>query len=141
MNLHTSSAPFWNGISVSYLLTLSNLLLFGLYRLSYGKHLCSFFWIRLYSFRVSISNTSLFYDVHSSRFLNRQLLQLEYSGKAGIPSSSSFSWMGPKPRTLLICLVFVKKNIVYYRTSFVIDKTQYVRYTVKAKIMRGNFLD
>ena len=43
MNLHTSSAPFWNGISVSNLLILSNLLFFGLYWLSCAEHLCSFF--------------------------------------------------------------------------------------------------
>ena len=48
ISLHTSSAPFWNGISVSNLLILSNLLFFGLYLHSYAKHLCTYFWIRLY---------------------------------------------------------------------------------------------
>ena len=49
MNLHTSSAPFWNGTSVSNLLIMSNLLFFGFYWLRYAKPLCSFFWIRFYT--------------------------------------------------------------------------------------------
>ena len=48
MNLHTSSAPFSNGTSVSNLLIMSNLLFFGFYWLRYAKRLCSFFWIRFY---------------------------------------------------------------------------------------------
>ena len=48
MNLHTSSAPFSNGTSVSNLLIMSNLLFFGFYWLRYAKPLCSFFWIRFY---------------------------------------------------------------------------------------------
>ena len=43
VNLHISSAPFWNGVSVSNLLILSNLLFFGFCWLRYAKHLCSFF--------------------------------------------------------------------------------------------------
>ena len=42
MNLHTSSTPFSNEISVSNLLILSNLVF-----LCCAKHLCRFLWIRL----------------------------------------------------------------------------------------------
>ena len=47
MNLHTSYAPFWNGISVSNLLIWSYLGFLGFYWHICGKHLCSVLWIRL----------------------------------------------------------------------------------------------
>ena len=48
MDSHISYAPFWNGISVSNLLILSNLCFSGFIWNSRAKHLCSFFWTRLY---------------------------------------------------------------------------------------------
>ena len=48
ISLNTSSAPFWNGISVSNLLILSKFVVFWFYWLRYAKHLCSFFLIGLY---------------------------------------------------------------------------------------------
>ena len=48
MNLHTSSTPFWNEISISNLLILSNFWFFGLHCHRCGKHLCRFLCIRLY---------------------------------------------------------------------------------------------
>ena len=47
MNLHTSSTPFWNEISISNLLILSNFWFFGLHCHKCGKHLCRFLCIRL----------------------------------------------------------------------------------------------
>ena len=43
IDLHTSYAPLWNGISISNLLILSNLHYSGLIWHSYAKYLCSFF--------------------------------------------------------------------------------------------------
>ena len=43
MNLHTSSASFWNGMIISNLLILSNLCFIALYWHSCVKYLCSFF--------------------------------------------------------------------------------------------------
>ena len=48
MNLHTSFTPFWNEISISNLLILSNFWFFGLHCHSCGKHLRRFLCIRLY---------------------------------------------------------------------------------------------
>ena len=48
MNLHTSFTPFWNEISISNLLILSNFWFFGLHCHRCGKHLCRFLCIRLY---------------------------------------------------------------------------------------------
>ena len=48
MDLYTSPTPFWNEISISNLLILSNFCCFGLHCHSFGKHLCRSVWIRLY---------------------------------------------------------------------------------------------
>ena len=69
MNLHTSSTPFWNEISISNLLILSNFWFFGLHCHRCGKHLCRFF----------ASDSILFFsfqwDIHLLPSIQTQQLQ------------------------------------------------------------------
>ena len=54
MNLHTSSTPFWNEISISNLLILSNFWFFGLHCHRCRKNLCCFLCIRLQPIRLYV---------------------------------------------------------------------------------------